>query len=40
MCLIRWRLPGEHAYSHVNAFSSAIQAYLLLGSEISDATSL
>jgi uncharacterized protein len=26
-------LPGEHAYSHVNAFSSAIQAYLVLGSE-------
>jgi DUF1680 family protein len=26
-------LPGEHAYSHVNAFSSAIEAYLVLGSE-------
>lgn len=26
-------LPGEHAYSHVNAFSSAMQAYLSLGSE-------
>jgi DUF1680 family protein len=26
-------LPGEHAYSHMNAFSSAMQAYLLLGSE-------
>jgi hypothetical protein len=26
-------LPGEHAYSHANAFSSAIQAYLTLGSE-------
>ncbi|MGD0737044.1 MAG: beta-L-arabinofuranosidase domain-containing protein [Terracidiphilus sp.] len=26
-------LPGEHAYSHVNAFSSAMQAYLVLGSE-------
>jgi DUF1680 family protein len=26
-------LPFEHAYSHVNAFSSAIQAYLTLGSE-------
>lgn len=26
-------LPGEHAYSHVNAFNSAIQAYLVLGSE-------
>lgn len=26
-------LPGEHAYSHVNAFSSAMQAYLTLGSE-------
>jgi len=25
-------LPGEHAYSHVNAFSSAMQAYLVLGS--------
>ena len=25
-------LPGEHAYSHVNAFSSAMQAYLTLGS--------
>ena len=25
-------LPFEHAYSHVNAFSSAIQAYLTLGS--------
>ena len=26
-------LPGNHAYSHVNAFSSAAQAYLALGSE-------
>jgi hypothetical protein len=26
-------LPGNHAYSHVNAFSSAAQAYLTLGSE-------
>jgi len=26
-------LPGEHAYSHVNALSSAMQAYLVLGSE-------
>jgi uncharacterized protein len=26
-------LPGEHAYSHVNALSSAAQAYLVLGSE-------
>jgi DUF1680 family protein len=26
-------LPGKHAYSHVNALSSAMQAYLLLGSE-------
>jgi DUF1680 family protein len=26
-------LPGEHAYSHVNAFSSAIQSYLVLGDE-------
>jgi uncharacterized protein len=26
-------LPGEHAYSHVNAFSSAMQAYLVLGTE-------
>lgn len=26
-------LPFEHAYSHVNAFSSAMQAYLALGSE-------
>ncbi len=25
-------LPGEHAYSHVNAFSSAMQAYFVLGS--------
>src|SRR5205823_7011191 len=25
-------LPGEHAYSHVNAFSSAMQAYITLGS--------
>lgn len=24
-------LPGEHAYSHVNAFSSAMQTYLVLG---------
>jgi len=26
-------LPGEHAYSHVNAFSSAMQSYLVLGNE-------
>src|SRR6266699_3067426 len=26
-------LPGEHAYSHVNALSSAMQAYLALGEE-------
>jgi len=26
-------LPGEHAYSHMNALSSAMQAYLTLGSE-------
>jgi DUF1680 family protein len=26
-------LPGEHAYSHVNALSSAAQAYLVLGSQ-------
>ena len=26
-------LPFEHAYSHVNAFSSAMQAYFTLGSE-------
>jgi hypothetical protein len=26
-------LVGEHAYSHMNAFSSAMQAYLVLGSE-------
>ncbi len=26
-------LPGEHAYSHVNAFSSAMQSYLMLGDE-------
>src|SRR6266498_198223 len=26
-------LPGEHAYSHLNAFSSAMQAYLMLGDE-------
>ena len=26
-------LPGEHAYSHMNAFSSAMQAYITLGSE-------
>lgn len=26
-------LPGKHAYSHVNAMSSAMQAYLALGSE-------
>jgi len=26
-------LPFEHAYSHVNAFSSAMQAYMTLGSE-------
>ena len=25
-------LPGKHAYSHVNALSSAMQAYLVLGS--------
>ena len=25
--------PGKHAYSHVNALSSAMQAYLVLGSE-------
>ncbi len=25
-------LPGKHAYSHVNAMSSAMQAYLVLGS--------
>jgi DUF1680 family protein len=24
-------LPGKHAYSHVNAFSSAMQSYLVLG---------
>jgi DUF1680 family protein len=24
-------LPGKHAYSHVNSFSSAMQAYLVLG---------
>ena len=24
-------LPGEHAYSHVNAFSSAMQVYLVMG---------
>src|SRR5450631_308828 len=26
-------LPGEHAYSHVNAFSSAMQSYRMLGDE-------
>jgi len=26
-------LPSEHAYSHVNAFSSALQAYITLGSQ-------
>ena len=26
-------LSGEHAYSHVNAFSSAMQSYLVLGKE-------
>jgi hypothetical protein len=26
-------LPGKHAYSHVNALSSAMQAYLVLGSQ-------
>ncbi len=26
-------MPFEHAYSHVNAFSSAMQAYITLGSE-------
>lgn len=26
-------LVGEHAYSHMNAFSSALQAYLILGSQ-------
>ncbi|MBZ5654363.1 MAG: glycoside hydrolase family 127 protein [Acidobacteriia bacterium] len=26
-------LPGKHAYSHVNALSSAMQAYLVLGDE-------
>jgi uncharacterized protein len=26
-------LPGEHAYSHVNALSSAMQSYLVLGEE-------
>jgi len=26
-------LPGKHAYSHVNTFSSAMQAYLVLGEE-------
>ena len=26
-------LPGKHAYSHVNALSSASQAYLVMGSE-------
>jgi uncharacterized protein len=26
-------LPGKHAYSHVNALSSAMQAYLVMGSE-------
>jgi len=26
-------LPGEHAYSHVNAFSSAMQSYFVLGEE-------
>ncbi len=27
-------LPGKHAYSHVNALSSAVQAYLSLGSRV------
>jgi uncharacterized protein len=27
-------LPFEHAYSHVNAFSSAMQAYITLGSDM------
>lgn len=27
-------LPFEHAYSHVNAFSSAMQAYITLGSQM------
>lgn len=27
-------LPGKHAYSHVNAMSSAMQAYLVLGSDM------
>jgi hypothetical protein len=26
-------LPGKHAYSHVNTFSSAMQSYLVLGDE-------
>ena len=26
-------LPGKHAYSHVNTFSSAMQAYFMLGEE-------
>jgi hypothetical protein len=26
-------LPGKHAYSHVNAMSSAMKAYLVLGNE-------
>ena len=26
-------LPGKHAYSHVNTFSSAMQAYFILGDE-------
>ncbi len=26
-------LPGKHAYSHVNTFSSAVQAYFMLGDE-------
>jgi uncharacterized protein len=26
-------LPGQHAYSHVNALSSAVQSYLVLGQE-------
>ncbi len=26
-------LPGKHAYSHVNTFSSAMQAYLVLGDQ-------
>ena len=26
-------LAGKHAYSHVNSLSSAMQAYLTLGSE-------